>query len=453
MYMRRYIVDKKVNIFSRYLYLLLTMMITVMLTGCGDRGGSAVPGMSASLEAGTAPELETDAVEDSDAGTLHGLEAGVSSDKEAIAAQSPGAAGNSGADAAQDPEAASPQFAETGAAQDRDMSDPQVPDQYAYDFILSFAGDINFDENWDNMMYLETTENGIHDCISPELIQAMRDADIMCINNEFTFSTRGAPLKNKVYTFKAHPSKAGILKDIGVDIVSLANNHVYDYGEESLVDTMATLKEAGIKYVGAGHNLAEAMEPVYFEIQGKTVAYVAASRAEKYRMTPQATEDRPGILRCYDTELFVQTIKKARENADFVIAYVHWGTEFTHKLDEVQLETGKLYLDSGADAVIGAHPHRLQGIEFYKGKPIIYSLGNFWFNDETVDTMLLNIRFYGDEKEGSMEIGIVPAIQADLRTTIVTDQSEKERIFSFLEDISVNAEISETGIVTERSFE
>lgn len=100
MYMRRYIVDKKVNIFSRYLYLLLTMMITVMLTGCGNRGGSAVPGMSASLEAGTAPELETDAVEDSDAGTLHGLEAGVSSDKEAIAAQSPGAAGNSGADAA-----------------------------------------------------------------------------------------------------------------------------------------------------------------------------------------------------------------------------------------------------------------------------------------------------------------------------------------------------------------
>ena len=428
-------------------------MITVLLAGCGNRGGSAVPGMAASLEAGMTPELDGDAAEGSDAGELQGHEAGAAPGTEATTAQDPGEAGSPDTDAVQDPGSDPSQDTETGAAQDRNESDPQDPDKYTYDFILSFAGDINFDENWDNMMYLKTTENGIHDCISPELIQAMRDADIMCINNEFTFSTRGAPLKNKVYTFRAHPSRAGILKELGVDVVSLANNHTYDYGEESLIDTMATLKEAGIKYVGAGHSLAEAMEPVCFEIQGKTVAYVAASRAEKYRMTPQAAEDSPGILRCYDTELFVQTIKKARENADFVIAYVHWGTEFTHKLDEVQIETGRLYLDSGADAVIGAHPHRLQGMEFYKGKPIIYSLGNFWFNDETVDTMLLNIRFYGNDKEGSMEIGIVPAIQADLRTTIVTDQSEKERKFSFLEDISVNVEISSTGIVTERSYE
>lgn len=318
-----------------------------------------------------------------------------------------------------------------------------------YDFVLTFAGDINFDENWSIMKYYDTVANGINDCISPELIQIMRDADIMCINNEFTYSTSGVPLSNKAYTFRAHPSRVDILKELGVDIVSLANNHVYDYGEQSLIDTMATLKQADILYYGAGHNLDEAMKPVYFEIENKTIAYVAASRAEKNKMTPQATEDAPGILRCYDTELFIQTIKEAKENSDYVIAYVHWGTEFTYNLEKVQLTTGKEYLDAGADIVIGAHPHCLQGIEYFNGKPIIYSLGNFWFNSETADTMLLNIHFYGDNTEEFIELEIVPAIQANNTTTIVNEQLEKERIYSLLEDISINVEINDAGIISE----
>lgn len=324
-------------------------------------------------------------------------------------------------------------------------------DLNSYSFVLSFAGDVNFDESWSTMEYYNTVENGIYDCFSPDLIQMMRDADIMCINNEFTYSTNGAPLDGKYYTFRAHPSRVDILKELGVDIVSLANNHVYDYGEQSLIDTMTTLKQADILYYGAGHNLDEAKSPVYFEIQGKTIAYVAASRAEKYKMTPQATEDAPGILRCYDTELFIQTIKEAKENADYVIAYVHWGTENSYELEEVQLATGKEYLDAGADIVIGAHPHCLQGIEYYDGKPIIYSLGNFWFNDKTIDTMILNIHFYGDDIEEFVELEIVPAIQSNHMTAIVTEQSEKERIFSFLEEISVNVEINGKGIVSEVS--
>jgi len=319
----------------------------------------------------------------------------------------------------------------------------------SYDFVLAFAGDINFDEDWSTMMYYDTAANGIYDCISPELIQMMQDADIMCINNEFTYSTGGAPMSNKAYTFRAHPSRVDILKELGVDIVSLANNHVYDYGEQSLIDTMTTLKQADILYYGAGNNLEEAMTPVYFEIEGKTIAYVAASRAEKNKMTPQATEDAPGILRCYDTDLFIQTIKEAKEKSDYVIAYVHWGTEFTYELEEVQLITGKEYLDAGADIIIGAHPHCLQGIEYYDGKPIIYSLGNFWFNEQTADTMLLNIHFYGDNTEEFIELEIVPAIQANNTTIIASEQSEKERIYSLIEDISINAEINEAGITSE----
>lgn len=327
----------------------------------------------------------------------------------------------------------------------------EVEDLNSYSFVLSFAGDINFDENWSTMKYYNTVENEIYDCISPELLQIMKDADIMCLNNEFTYSTGGKPLDNKLYTFRAHPSRVNILREMGVDIVGLANNHAYDYGEQSLIDTMDVLSQADIQYVGAGHNIEEAMAPVYFEIQGKTIAYVAASRAEKYRMTPQATADTPGILLCYDTELFLQTIKEAKENADYVIAFVHWGTEYSYELEEVQLSTGKEYLDAGADIVIGAHPHCLQGIEYYNGKPIIYSLGNFWFNDKTLDTILLNVHFYGDDTEEFIDLEIIPAIQTNNTTLIVNEQSEKQRIFSFLESISINIEIDDEGIVSKVS--
>lgn len=320
-----------------------------------------------------------------------------------------------------------------------------------YDFTLCFAGDINLDENWCTTQYLNTCENGIADCISPELIEYMKAADVMCLNNEFTYSTEGSPLKGKAYTFRAKPERVSVLKELGVDLVKLANNHVYDYGKQALLDTFTTLENAGIPYMGAGRNLEEAMKPVYIELDGKTVAFVAASRAEKNKMTPQATADNPGILRCYDTELFRQVIAEADANADFVVAYVHWGTEYSYKLEEAQLTTGKEYLDAGADVIIGAHSHCLQGMEYYNGKPILYSLGNYWFNEKTLDTVLLNLRFYGDDERQNLEISVIPAVQSNYTTTYVEDSAEQQRIFSFLEEISVNVEITEEGIVQEKA--
>lgn len=325
-----------------------------------------------------------------------------------------------------------------------------TPPPNPYDFTVCFAGDINLDENWSTTQYLNGQENGISDCISEELIAHMNSADVMCLNNEFTYSLGGAPLEGKAYTFRANPERVAVLQELGVDIVKLANNHVYDYGRQALLDTFDTLDNAGIAYMGAGRNLEEATAPVYMELDGKRVAFVSASRAEKYKMTPQATEDSPGILRCYDTALFLETIKEARENADFVLAYVHWGTEYSYELEEVQLTTGKEYLDAGADVVIGAHSHCLQGMEYYDGKPIIYSLGNYWFNEKTLDTMLLDLHFYGDDNGGQLEVKVIPAVQAECSTKIVTEEEEQERIYSFLEDISINVEIDEDGIVSEK---
>lgn len=323
------------------------------------------------------------------------------------------------------------------------------PADTEFDFTICFAGDINLDENWYTTRFLNEQPGGIYDCISQELVEVMQAADIMCLNNEFTYSTGGAPLPGKAYTFRADPARVEVLEQLGVDAVTLANNHVYDYGEEALLDTFTVLEEAGVPYFGAGRTLEEAMKPLYLEVGGKTVALVAASRAEKYKMTPQATDTQPGILRCYDTELFLRAIQEGKANADFCVAVVHWGTEYSYDLERAQLDTGRDYLDAGADAVIGAHSHCLQGMEYYEGKPIIYSLGNYWFNEKTLDTMLLQLHFSGDDTQTQLEVQVVPAVQSGCRTTFVPEEDEQRRIFDFLESISVNVEISDQGIVTE----
>lgn len=334
-----------------------------------------------------------------------------------------------------------------------EQSELSTEESYAedtsYDFTICFAGDINLDENWGTTQYMDAQPNGIYDCISKEMIDTMQAADIMCLNNEFTYSTGGAPMNGKAYTFRAKPERVEILHQLGVDAVTLANNHVYDYGRDALLDTFSVLEEADIPYFGAGRTLQDAMKPLYLEVDGKTVALVAASRAEKNKMTPQANDENPGILRCYDTELFLQVIKEAKENADFCIAFVHWGTEYSFDLEQVQLSTGKEYLDAGADAVIGAHSHCLQGMEYYDGKPIIYSLGNYWFNGKTLDTMLVQLHFSGDDTETQLAVQVIPAVQAEYKTTYASEESEQRRIYDFLESISVNVDILDDGTVME----
>ncbi len=272
------------------------------------------------------------------------------------------------------------------------------------------------------------------------MIAEMRGADIMLVNNEFTFSNRGQAL-DKLYTFRASPARVSIYQELGVDIVSLANNHAYDYGAEAFLDTIETLFNADILYIGGGKNMAEAMRPYYFIVNGRKISYVAATRAEKYIITPETGENTPGILRTYDSELFLQTIREARQNSDYVIAYVHWGTEDSNQIENIQKTMGYEYINAGADIVIGAHAHVLQGIEFYQGKPIIYNLGNFIFNAITTDTGMLKIHIKND---GVLSYEFLPCIQKDCYTETV-EGSEKERILNFMQDISFSVTFDKNG--------
>ena len=313
--------------------------------------------------------------------------------------------------------------------------------------VMDFTGDINLDDSWYVMDALHATGGDISDAIDPALIQRMTAADLCCVNNEFAFSDRGTPMAGKAYTFRANPENVSILQTLGVDVVTLANNHVYDYGEDAFLDTLDTLKSAGIDYVGAGRNRAEAMTPVYYELDGLTVAIVNATRAEKNIMTPEAGEDSSGVLRCYDTALFEQVIREADKKADVVVCCVHWGTEYSYTLEEVQRSTARTYIDAGADVIVGTHSHCLQGMEYYNGVPVFYSLGNFWFNEKELETCLLELTVTGTPEDWKLSATIVPALQSGCKTQAL---AEGQEVFDLVESISINAGIREDGTVYER---
>jgi len=313
-------------------------------------------------------------------------------------------------------------------------SDPRIHnlgDNGKDTFTLGFTGDINLDDTLPLFTHY-LSSGGLSDCLSPELIRIMNDMDVMFVNNEFTFSNGGKAQANKPYTFRSKPENVGMLKELGVDIVSTANNHIYDFGLDAFNDTFQTLDGAGIAHVGAGANLEEASAAVYYIINGRKIAYVAAGDTAAWLMTPAATDESPGILPVQTKDETVAAIQAAKAQSDHVFVYPHWGPENTNWFSETQRNLGRAFIDAGADAVIGAHPHVLQGMEFYSGKLIAYSLGNFWFNVKTMNTGLLELSV---DRQGMVTPVFYPCVQSGGKTQLKTDPAEREAIFKFVERI------------------
>jgi len=311
---------------------------------------------------------------------------------------------------------------------------------------LLFAGDILFDDSYTIMISMRQREGGIAGSFSPEILAEMASADIFMLNNEFTYTDRGTPTEGKQYTFRAKPENAAFLKELGVDIVSLANNHAYDYGEVSLLDSLATLENIDMPYVGAGRNLSEASQPVYFEAGNQKIAFIAGTQIERQPNpdTKGATEEAAGVFRCFqETEIF-DKIREAKENSDFVVVYIHWGTEKTDELDWAQPDMAKNLAAAGADLIIGDHPHVLQPLANVDGVPTIYSLGNYWFNSSTLNTCLVKVVLQDGEMQSFQ---FLPALQSNCYTKLLTG-AEKEEALAYMRAISDTVTIDSEGYVT-----
>ncbi len=163
---------------------------------------------------------------------------------------------------------------------------------------LGFVGDVSLADNFEIMPKYDERGKGIFGILSEETVNTMKSIDIMVANNEFTISERGNAMSGKMYTFRALPKRVSIYDEMGVDLVTLANNHVFDFGEDAFNDMLDILKEHNMPYIGAGRNIDEAMKPYYFVINGYKIGFVNATRAEKNVLTPGATENSSGVLRC-----------------------------------------------------------------------------------------------------------------------------------------------------------
>ena len=318
-------------------------------------------------------------------------------------------------------------------------TDPEV--------TMVFGGDICFHDEYSNMYQLFARGGDISGCFSPDLFSVMQEADVFMVNNEFTYTTRGEPTPDKAYTLRSRPENVQLLKDIGVDIVSLANNHTYDYGEISMLDTLDTLQNASVLYAGAGRNLEEASAPVYVEHDGMTIAFVAATQIERLDNpdTKGATASSPGVFRCWDVEPLLQTVKVASQNSDFVVVYIHWGTESTDVTDWAQTSQAPRIAQAGADLIVGDHPHVLQGIDVVEGAPVVYSVGNLWFNSKAMDSCLIQVTA---GRDGIRKLRYIPARQENATTSMLTG-SEKTRVISYIQSLLFNVTIDGDGVITD----
>lgn len=306
------------------------------------------------------------------------------------------------------------------------------------DTTLIFTGDVLFA----NAFKAGYDANGISGVISAELLEELNNADILMINNEFPFSDRGEPMEDKQFTFRCSPSYVTALKEMGVDLVSLANNHTLDYGKEALSDTFVTLDEAGIRYGGAGESIERSQEIQIFEVNGKKFGFIAVSRVIPVGDW-KAENSLPGLFSCYDETRLVELVAEAKEHCDFVAVYPHWGVEYQAEPVEYQTKIAQKCMEAGADIIVGSHTHCLQGVEFLEGKPVFYSLGNFVFGQSIDKSVAVKVTV---AENGEASYQVIP-VYAQGGVTRLAEGEEAERILRYLDEISESVTIGTDGTV------
>lgn len=235
--------------------------------------------------------------------------------------------------------------------------------------------------------------------------EILKEADITFCNLEGPISKKGLKEEGKEFTFKTNPKAAEGLANAGFDVVSLANNHIMDFGPDALFETIEHLGKNNIKGIGAGKDLSSSRKPALFEINGIKIAFLAY--AFTFPLHFYAEQDKPGSAPGVP-EFIEKDIKKAKQKNDVVIVSFHWGAELMTEPKEYQIKMGHNAIDWGATIVLGHHPHVLQGIELYNNGLIAYSLGNFAFGSyskNVKDGMMLSVKF---NKVKIQEANVIP---------------------------------------------
>jgi poly-gamma-glutamate capsule biosynthesis protein CapA/YwtB (metallophosphatase superfamily) len=211
-----------------------------------------------------------------------------------------------------------------------------------------------------------------------EVFPVFKNDDLVIANLESPLVRDGVHISGKC-SLHGDPGWANVLKESGISILSLANNHMMDYGKVGLLSTFKSLELAGLSYVGAGRDLKEACKPSFIEVAGKRVAFLG--RTSVIVTSPSYAETKKPGVAFLDIEETKEKIKTCKKQSDIVILMMHWGLEEYSYPSPKQRVLARELIDAGVDVILGSHPHVLQGVEFIKNGIVAYSLGNFLFDE------------------------------------------------------------------------
>ncbi len=287
---------------------------------------------------------------------------------------------------------------------------------------LMFGGDVALTEPYSNLV-------GNDRQWAFSAMNEYRQADVAMLNLEAPFTASDASSSDKTSHVKVDPANVEVLKNGGVTLVNLANDRTMDYSGAGLEETLKTLDKAGIHSVGAGRDHKEARRPEIVDVKGQRIAYLGYQDSD----LQAASEAKAGVNPRKNDQIAAD-IKAIRDQVDWVIVNYHWGEGLSKYPSDRQIELARFTIDNGADLVVGHHSEVLQGAEIYKGRPIVYSLGNFIFGEKAnsdYDTAVLKVAL----KDKQMKVELLPVEVKGFQPKVATGDRGTE-ILQQVENIS-----------------
>ena len=296
---------------------------------------------------------------------------------------------------------------------------------------LAFGGDVHFEGAVGSRLSADPST-----ALGP-IAGVLRRADLAVVNLETAITERGTPAA-KEFTFRAPPSALTALKQAGVDVATMANNHGQDFGVVGLRDSLAAASRAKLPVVGVGRDADEAFRPYRVTVKGQRIAVLGATQVLDSNLAAAWTagDGKPGMASAYEEERLLAAVRAARAQADTVVVDLHWGRELVNCPIDRQRALAPKLVAAGADVVVGSHAHILLGGGYLRGAYVHYGLGNFVFYSRgglTAQSGVLLLTMRGRAVAGSRWVpavisgGIPIPLQGDAATRAVTSWQSLRR--------------------------
>lgn len=289
---------------------------------------------------------------------------------------------------------------------------------------MTFVGDVMMDRGLKRKAQVKG-----YDSLFDKSKELWRDSDIVAGNLESVIlrdQNKYQENKTKDIHLNMHPDGVQTMKNAGFTTLSTANNHISDYGRKGIRNTFKVLQDKNVDFVGIGMDSADSLNYTTYDINGVIVSFLSVTDIIPEHTS--ATTDKPGALTTQNDN-YLSLISEAAAQSDYTVVYSHWGEEISETISERQEELGRDMVDAGADLIVGMHPHVVQPIEKYKNGLIMYSLGNFVFEQEetrTKDSVVVNYRI---DSQGQMQLELVPMRIKDGVPAVTQNPFYKQRIF------------------------